>query len=98
VSSFGIGGTNAHVVLEESPAAPPAAAATREQLLVLSAKSISALDMASERLARHLEAYPGVNLEDVAYTLQAGRRAFEFAHEPARCERSDHSIHVQWPR
>ncbi|HEX8149651.1 MAG TPA: amino acid adenylation domain-containing protein [Pyrinomonadaceae bacterium] len=78
VSSFGIGGTNAHVVVEEAPAAPEAegARAAGWQFLVLSARNEEALAAARERLATHLEDHPGQPLADVAYTLQAGRRAF----------------------
>ncbi|MCY1036434.1 amino acid adenylation domain-containing protein [Corallococcus sp. BB11-1] len=78
VSAFGIGGTNAHVVLEEAPPAPvnddAREAAT---LLVLSARSEVALDAASRRLAHHLEQHPAQALADVAYTLREGRTAFE---------------------
>ncbi|MEO8077995.1 MAG: amino acid adenylation domain-containing protein, partial [Acidobacteriota bacterium] len=76
VSSFGVGGTNAHVVLEEAPepAAPlPARAA---ELLVISARTASALDAAAARLGSYLGSNPAANLSDVANTLQAGRRDF----------------------
>jgi amino acid adenylation domain-containing protein len=76
VSSFGIGGTNAHAVLEEAPPAPAAAPARGLELLVLSARSAAALDAATGNLARHLEENPGLDLADVAYTLETGRRAF----------------------
>lgn len=77
VSSFGIGGTNAHVVLEEAPQPEPRQAeGSSPQLLLLSAKTISALDTATANLAAWLKRNPSVNLADVAYTLQAGRRAF----------------------
>jgi len=77
VSSFGIGGTNAHVVMEEPPAVEPSPAPSRpEQLLVLSARTQTALDAAGRRLAAHLEQHPEQALADVAWTLQQGRRAF----------------------
>jgi phthiocerol/phenolphthiocerol synthesis type-I polyketide synthase E len=78
VSSFGIGGTNAHVVLEEAPAAVVDAAASPRpwQLLVLSARSEAALDAVTARLADHLEAQPRVDLGAVAFTLLAGRKGF----------------------
>jgi iturin family lipopeptide synthetase A len=76
VSSFGIGGTNAHVVVEQPPAAAPLLAARRWQLLALSARTPAALEAATDRLAAHLRAHPGQPLADVAWTLQAGRRAF----------------------
>jgi len=78
VNSLGVGGTNAHVVLEEAPQV----AASGEsdwpfQLLVLSARTPSALSEASARLAAHLKEHPEQPLADVAWTLKNGRRAFE---------------------
>jgi acyl transferase domain-containing protein len=78
VSSFGFGGTNAHVVLEEAPKPAPAAPSTRpRQLVVLSARSPAALEAATARLAAHLREQPGLDLADVAHTLQVGRRDFD---------------------
>ena len=76
VSSFGVGGTNAHVVLEEAPAREPLPATTEAQLLLLSARSGAALDQAEQRLRHWLAAHPAVNVADVAWTLQVGRKAF----------------------
>ncbi|MFB1479272.1 amino acid adenylation domain-containing protein [Corallococcus sp. RDP092CA] len=76
VSAFGIGGTNAHVILEEAQPAPAVAASPAVEALVLSARSEAALAAASRRLADHLERHPGQSLADVAYTLQEGRTAF----------------------
>ena len=47
------------------------------QLIVLSARSSSALDAARQRLAAHLRAHPSARLADVAHTLQIGRRGFK---------------------
>ena len=77
VSSLGVGGTNAHMILEEAPAPEPSGPTRPAQLLVLSAKTDSALETASTRLAQHLQASPGQGLGDVAFTLMAGRRRFE---------------------
>ncbi|MFB1481893.1 beta-ketoacyl synthase N-terminal-like domain-containing protein [Corallococcus sp. RDP092CA] len=78
VSAFGIGGTNAHVILEEAPKpAAPAPSRRAWHLLPLSARTPAALDAATERLAAHLDAHPSVSLADVAYTLQVGRHAHE---------------------
>ncbi|MES2693870.1 MAG: type I polyketide synthase, partial [Verrucomicrobiota bacterium] len=61
VSSFGIGGTNAHAVLEEAPALEPTSGSRKKQLLVLSAKTASALEAATENLAAHLEKQGDLN-------------------------------------
>jgi acyl transferase domain-containing protein/thioesterase domain-containing protein len=76
VNSLGVGGTNAHVILAEAPAEAPPAARRPQQLLVLSARTPSALQSARQRLAAHLESHPDLDLADVAFTLQVGRRAF----------------------
>ena len=76
VSSFGIGGTNAHVVLEEAPPHAASGPCRPWQVLVLSAKTRSALETVTTNLAEYLKQHPDLNLADVAYTLQVGRRAF----------------------
>ena len=78
VSSFGIGGTNAHVVLEEAPELEASANSRPAQLLLLSAKTETALDQATVNLAECLKRNPALNLADAAYTLQVGRH--EFSH------------------
>ncbi|MEH1866380.1 MAG: beta-ketoacyl synthase N-terminal-like domain-containing protein [Nostoc sp.] len=82
VSSFGMGGTNAHVILEEAPVFGQGAG-SREQgrnyhLLCLSAKTASALEKATANLVTHLKEHPELNLGDVAYTLNSGRRGFNY--------------------
>jgi acyl transferase domain-containing protein len=76
VSSFGIGGTNAHVVLEEAPKPDSSESPKAMQVLTLSARTPSALEAASANLARRLQETPDVDLGNVAFTLQLGRRAF----------------------
>jgi acyl transferase domain-containing protein len=80
VSSFGIGGTNAHVVLEEAP--PPAGRQPTggPRLLAVSAKSDAALRELAGRVADVLEQPDAPDLADVAYTLRAGRRGFAHRH------------------
>lgn len=77
VSSFGIGGTNAHVVLEEAPASVSSNSFGSHHLLVLSARTQTALVQATDNLAIHLKRCSNLNLADVSYTLSAGRREFE---------------------
>jgi amino acid adenylation domain-containing protein len=82
VSSFGIGGTNAHVILEEAPQSVIGHSSLvngkcREyQLMVLSAKTETALDQMTSNLAEYFKKNPNVNFADAAYTLQVGRKAF----------------------
>ena len=90
LSSFGVGGTNAHAVLEEAPLLQPTAPSPGAQLLQLSAKTRSALDAMAVRLADHLDAEPAVNLADVAHTLRVGRS--RFAHR--MCVVADSTAHA----
>ncbi|MFD6226122.1 SDR family NAD(P)-dependent oxidoreductase [Streptomyces sp. NPDC060232] len=73
VSSFGIGGTNAHAVLEEAPQQEPTDPSRPNRLLVLSAKTPTALAAACSNLASHLRAHPGLEPDDIAFTLAVGR-------------------------
>ncbi|MET0400085.1 MAG: type I polyketide synthase, partial [Longimicrobiaceae bacterium] len=77
VSAFGLGGTNAHLVLEEAPERAPSGPSRPWQLLVVSGRTPAALEAATDRLAEHLAAHPEQPLADVAHTLRAGRRRFE---------------------
>src|SRR5437763_1564755 len=76
VSSFGIGGTNAHAVLEEAPQPVRQRTGPEDCLLTVSARTSTQLATAISNLAAYLKNHQGVNLGDVAYTLQTGRRAF----------------------
>jgi acyl transferase domain-containing protein len=77
ISSLGFGGTNAHAILQEAPAREPSSPSRSQQLLLLSAKTDSALEKMTQNLAEYLKNNRDVNLADVAYTLQVGRRGFE---------------------
>jgi acyl transferase domain-containing protein/thioesterase domain-containing protein/D-arabinose 1-dehydrogenase-like Zn-dependent alcohol dehydrogenase len=81
VSSFGMGGTNTHVIIEEAPVinrrGGEGERGRKYQLLVLSAKTQTALDGATSNLVAHLKQHPEVNLADVAYTLGIGRWVFK---------------------
>ena len=74
VSSFGIGGTNVHVVLEESPPAEPSSASRNSLLLVLSARSGSALEAMVDRLHDKLKAHPELPLETLPIRFRPGEK------------------------
>uniref|UniRef100_UPI0038D42C8A SDR family NAD(P)-dependent oxidoreductase n=3 Tax=Streptomyces europaeiscabiei TaxID=146819 RepID=UPI0038D42C8A len=81
VSSFGVSGTNAHVLLEQAPPAPAPAPETAAPCgvlpWVLSARSADALRVQAERLLGHVDAHDEVSAARVAGALAAGRAAFE---------------------
>lgn len=77
ISAFGVGGTNAHVVVEEAPVREASSASKPAQLLVWSAKTATAADAQRLQLARHFESHPNLNLADAAFTLQRGRIELE---------------------
>ena len=70
------GSMSAHVILEVAPLTAWSPCAEAAQLLILSARTESALDQATQCLRKFLVANESANLSNVAYTLQVGRRAF----------------------
>jgi amino acid adenylation domain-containing protein len=84
ISSFGSGGTNAHLVLEEAPRTEPSGSSRPWQMLVLSAKTPDALERATQNLSEHLKTIAARGegskqhnlLADAAFTLQTGRSEF----------------------
>jgi amino acid adenylation domain-containing protein len=77
VSSFGVGGTNAHVILAEPPVFVASSPSRSKQLFLLSAKSKTSLDAMTDNLRTWIEAHPEASLADAAYTLKLGRRHFK---------------------
>ncbi len=77
LSSFGIGGTNAHAIVEQPPLVDYPPASHTPKLLVLTAKTEHALEALRLALAQHLRQHPEIALDDLAWTLAVGRKAFE---------------------
>lgn len=78
VSSLGIGGTNAHLVLEEAPSHNASGHSMPYQLFTISARSDRALEAATLNLIDYLGSHTDISLPDVAYTLIIGRQTFNF--------------------
>jgi phthiocerol/phenolphthiocerol synthesis type-I polyketide synthase E len=76
VSSFGIGGTNVHIVMEEAPVLEKSGESRPYQLLVYSAKTKSSLSNYQASLNQFLQTNENIDLADLAYTLQVGRKSF----------------------
>ncbi|HEY8987337.1 MAG TPA: type I polyketide synthase, partial [Streptomyces sp.] len=79
VSSFGMGGTNCHVLLTDWQPAPAAPAESTRSVLswVLSARTEPALRAQAQRLLTHLDTAPDIRPADIAHTLATARTAFE---------------------
>ncbi|HEY3698582.1 MAG TPA: aminotransferase class III-fold pyridoxal phosphate-dependent enzyme, partial [Spongiibacteraceae bacterium] len=77
VSSFGVGGTNAHVVLEQASPSIVKAVSRQPELLLLSAKNSDRLEALRNDLADFYAAEPAVSWRDIAWTLQKGRARFK---------------------
>ncbi|MBU8536761.1 SDR family NAD(P)-dependent oxidoreductase [Falsiroseomonas tokyonensis] len=78
ISSFGAGGANAHLVVEEAPPVVPAPMVAGPFLVPLSAATEPALRRVAASLAAWLQAHPDAGPADVARTLQTGREAMRF--------------------
>ena len=82
VSSFGIGGANAHVILGEAPGTAetlePGHFSRRPALLTLSARTPAGLQDFASRLSAHLRQQQDIDLSEVSYTLQTGRKHFRY--------------------
>ncbi len=91
MNSLGVGGTNAHAIVEEAPRSVVSARAGDDgkQILILSAKSKKALDQSARNLAAALKRDPSLALSDAAYTLATGRKHFEHRRIVAVHDRND---------
>lgn len=78
VSSLGIGGTNAHLILEEAPDVEEDDTGRADKILTISGKTADAVNRYTEKLRNFLLTEESVNLDDLCYTLQLGRKHFSF--------------------
>lgn len=90
LSSFGLSGTNAHMVIQEYVDARPAGDASAPGLIVLSARTAGSLAGYAQALRRHVDSDTALCLADLAYTLQTGRA--ELPHRLAIACRSPRAL------
>lgn len=89
LSSFGIGGSNAHVVLEEGPEIIKSDLAGSYTLIPLSAKTPTALSGYARGLSQFLKNNTAINLGDLSFTLGTGRAAFNYRNFLVCSDRAD---------
>ena len=98
ISSFGFGGTNAHLILAEAPTSNTEVKATElpersRHILALSARSETALAELAGRYARFLESNPDCALPDLTYSANIGRAHLE--HRAAINADSSAALHAE---
>ncbi|WP_411845596.1 amino acid adenylation domain-containing protein [Roseibacillus persicicus] len=76
ISSFGVGGTNAHIILEEPPKQESSPSSRPYQLFPFSARSDEALAAMKDNLVSYCASHPDLNPADIAHTLRIGRKHF----------------------
>ncbi len=78
INSFGIGGTNVHIVLEKAPAIETPEKDDKHSVVCLSANTPSALNSLSKNLAGFIESNTDIDVANLAYTLQTGREHLKY--------------------
>jgi len=78
LSSFGLGGTNAHAIVEEPPVRAESGVSREWQLVSVSAKTESALATITTKLKGYLRDHPETPLADVAFTSHVGRSDYNY--------------------
>ncbi len=78
VSSFGMGGTNAHVILTDAPSQIRSRSYRPWNIVLLSARSKTALEKMTERLVNHLKTHKKQSFANICFTLHSGREVFPY--------------------
>lgn len=78
LNSFGVGGTNAHMVLEEAPKRSISSSLDKVNLLLFSGKTEKSLDKNIRTILNYIGENENVNRSDAAWTLMTGRKHFLF--------------------
>ena len=91
VSSFGVGGTNVHAILEEAPKIENNPSSMTYHVVLQSAKTVNSLENNIKNLVSYVRKNKNTNLPDVAYTLSIGRENFEYR-KFAVCSNNDELI------
>lgn len=76
ISAFGVGGTNAHIVVEQPPQVERSIGQNRLEVFPISARNAEELSAAVANLAVYLQRHDDISLQSVAWTLQSGRKQF----------------------
>lgn len=93
VSAFGIGGTNAHLILEAFEQQRTATPGRDCQLLTFSGSSEKALNANLAQFAEWLELQPEDDLPDIAYSQNTGRKRLAY-HASFVCESREQALKI----